>query len=810
MNGLTICAANYLPFAKTLASSFLKFHPESKFYLLLVDGDVSEITIDLGPKIIVIKPSDLDLDPEVFMRMAIYYDVTELSTALKPLGLKYLLDTGSEIAVYLDPDIEVFSGLVEIPKHLESANIALTPHSLNGFPTDELRPTARDIMASGTFNLGFIAVKNSEQSYEFLTWWNEKLIFDCISDVENNLFTDQRWIDFVPSYYSFSVIREYGYNVAYWNLHEREITKVDSGYYVNSSPLRFFHFSGYSPNKPWILSKHVADKPRVVISSNSLLKELAENYGKSAVGYGWDIKSSLAYGYSKLSEQIILTSRIRKRYRQEVIEATKGKCDFPPLATDSQESVLAWLNKQIPESGRLNVSLFDVWKGQPDLQAAFPLALGKDAKRLVWWAHKYGIGEGKINESTIKIYDTPMQSARSSNEIPLTKKLGVNVAGYFKGEFGIGQFGRLVAQAAIASDLSVTTILNDKTESRQDESFSSTESSHYYQVTVSTVNADLYPSWKNELSADLVKNSKFVGVWAWEIESFPKEMHVAFDDVDEIWANSSFARDAIQPHTRKPVFVFPCPIIAPQISENLDRSAIGLGELDEFNLFMFDYFSIFRRKNPLDLIEAHILAFPEGSGPKLIIKTINGEGHASDQEQLRYAVGTRNDIIIINSYMSREQLHSLLSECQTYISLHRSEGYGLTLAEAMSLGKPVIATAYSGNMDFMKSRNSILVPFELVPVGQDAFPYPEDSRWAQPDIKFAANAMRELREDESLRSRMGDQARIDVAAEFTMERAAEFTRIRVEYLHKRHPIQKLSKLLRKKSSKFRSRLRFLK
>jgi len=126
----------------------------------------------------------------------------------------------------------------------------------------------------------------------------------------------------------------------------------------------------------------------------------------------------------------------------------------------------------------------------------------------------------------------------------------------------------------------------------------------------------------------------------------------------------------------------------------------------------------------------------------------------------------------------------------------------------MSLGKPVIATAYSGNMDFMKPENSILVPFELVPVGQDAFPYPEDSRWAQPDIKFAANAMRELCEDEILRSRMGDQARIDVAAEFTMERAAEFSRIRVGYLHKGHPILKLSKLLRKKSSKFTSRLRF--
>jgi glycosyltransferase involved in cell wall biosynthesis len=116
----------------------------------------------------------------------------------------------------------------------------------------------------------------------------------------------------------------------------------------------------------------------------------------------------------------------------------------------------------------------------------------------------------------------------------------------------------------------------------------------------------------------------------------------------------------------------------------------------------------------------------------------------------------------------------------------------------MALGKPVVATGYSGNMDFMNSENSILVPFELVSVGEDAFPYPKDSRWAQPDLEFAANAMRELSGDESLRSRIGDQARIDVISEFTMERAAEFTRVRVEHLHKRHYFQKLFKLIRRR------------
>jgi glycosyltransferase involved in cell wall biosynthesis len=808
MDALTICAANYIPFAKTLAASFLKFHPESKFYILLVDGDVPGITADLRPEITIIKPSDLDLEPEIFMRMAIYYDVTELSTALKPLALKYLLDTGSNIAIYLDPDIEVFSELIEIPKHLEFANIALTPHSLHGIPDDGLRPSDRDIMAAGTFNLGFIAIKNSPQTYEFLTWWKEKLTFDCISDVENNLFTDQRWIDFVPSYFDFSIIRNYGYNVAYWNLHERKLSKIDGVIKASSDELRFFHFSGYKPNKPWVLSSHVSENPRVVISSSSTLMQLTQNYGRLVTDHGWKINSSLEYGYSNLNEQLKFTPGIRKRYRQEVIDAIKGNGKFPPLPSEPHESLLAWLNRQIPESGRLNVALFDVWNGQPDLQAVFPWALGKDAKGLVWWAKKYGIGEGKINESTIKVFSRPMETKSQLAKQKLTNQLGVNVAGYFNGEFGVAQFGRLVAKAAIASELPVTTLVNRRTESRQDEEFEPSESKALHAVTIGAINADQFAPWLDDLPSGLKSHSRFIGVWAWEIETFPENLVWAFDYVDEVWAISSFVRDSVKTQTKKPVYVFPGPIIAPKIAEKLDRDLIGLEDDDVYNLFMFDYFSVFRRKNPLDLITAHAIAFPEENGPKLVIKTLNGDSHRSQQEQLRYAASKRSDIIVLDSYISRNQLHSLLNECQSYISLHRSEGYGLTLAEAMALGKPVIATGYSGNMDFMNSENSILVPYDLVPVGDDAFPYAEDARWAQPDIEFAARAIRELSLDSEKRTLLGGLALSDVTSQFTMERAAEFTRIRVEHNNKKRPIQKLTKLLKKSLSKLRKRLYF--
>lgn len=794
MDALTICARNYLPFAKILAKSFLEFHPDSKFYLLLVDAEAETELGQIDSTIQVILPSDLDIDKEEFKRMTIYYDVTELSTALKPLGMKYLLDNGSEIAVYLDPDIQVFSELVEIPKHLVTASIALTPHTLHEIPRDGLRPSDFDIMASGTFNLGFIAIRSCKESYEFLRWWHERLIFDCIADIENNLFTDQRWIDFVPSYFSCSIIRDYGYNVAYWNLHERKVSKSDSVFLINDQPLRFFHFSGYKPDSPWVLSKHVADRPRVIMSEQPLVKELADHYGKLATENSKDTDGLVEYGFANFNENIKLTPGFRRRYREEVIAALRNGGKFPPIFSDPDSVILDWLNRQVPESGRLNVSLFDVWQDRPDLKRAFPFATTTQAPDLFNWAHKYGVAAGVINESAIRIFKN---SLAEPPKFTYSKKCGVNISGYFKGEFGVGQSGRLLANASKASGLPVSMINNSETISRQLESFEAGELKTMYPVTIGVVNADQYWLWKSNLPPRLRSHSTFVGVWAWEVETFPENSHEACELVDEIWAVSNFVKDAISPHTEKPIYVVPTPIIAPQITEKLDRQAIGLKNGEAFNLFMFDYFSVFHRKNPLDLVSAHILAFPDQQGPKLVIKSINGELNRNQQDQLKDAVSGRNDIIIFDSYLSREQLHSLLNECQTYISLHCSEGYGLTIAEAMSLGKPVIATAYSGNLDFMKPDNSILVPYTLVPVGKQAFPYPEDSQWAQPDIEFAADAMRELSADEGLRDRIGNKARIDVTSEFTIERAADFIQDRVKKLSKWQYLRKLKVLIKK-------------
>jgi glycosyltransferase involved in cell wall biosynthesis len=543
------------------------------------------------------------------------------------------------------------------------------------------------------------------------------------------------------------------------------------------------HFSGYRPDKPWILSKYVANNPRVTMSQQPVFKLLAERYGWAAKEFGWESETSIEYGYSEVNKYIQLTPGLRRRYRDQVLEATKGKGKFPPLPTDSIVAFANWVDGRTPESGRLSGSLFEVWKARPDLQSTFPRASTSDAEKFIDWAYTHGINEGAVSEPEIKLFDQAIEGFEGSEPVTILPDIGVNVSGYFKGEFGVGQSGRLIARAAFASGLPVSVIGNERTESRQEEVFDTSHSDVYYPVTIGVVNADQFPIWMADLPTNLRKKSRTIGVWAWEIDDFPKRFFPAFDLVDEIWAVSEFVKSSIQAHTKKPVYVVPTPIISPDVSEKLDYEAVGLSVDAEFNLFVFDYMSIAKRKNPGDLVTAHKNAFPGGDGPKLVIKAINGKLHSTQHEQLIYSASDRDDIIILDKYLSREQLHGLVNECQTYISLHRSEGYGLTIAEAMSLGKPVIATGYSGNLDFMNSDNSILVPFELVDVGDDAYPYDKTSKWAQPDLDFAAGAMRKLHEDSEFRKMLGSQARVDVTSDFTLDRAADFVRERVTKLH---------------------------
>ena len=768
MDALTICAINYLPFATVLGRSFLNYHENSNFYVLVTDGDTKEFKREKDFRYIT--PQNLELENSKFKNMSFYYDVTELATALKPSALKFLLHSGSKKVIYLDPDIEIFGSLDEVSQALDENYIVLTPHTLEPIPRDQLRPSEVDILCSGTFNLGFIGISNSKPTEVFLNWWEERLEFDCISNPKEMLFTDQRWIDFVPSYFDYHVLRHPGYNVAYWNLHERVLSQNGEKIYANNLELKFFHFSGYNPNKPWILSKYVSDKPRVLVSKNPLLSFICSRYGEQAKSFGWNQTGADEYGFDKFENGKRIPKGLRRLYRENCIDdKTSGRLTTPP------ENWTDWATQRTIDSGNLSRLLFSIWKDRPDLQRRFPDATGKEFSDFQAWAGTHGVLEGVIDSEFLGIGN--LESDTYPDQ--LTKDFGVNVAGYLKGEFGLGQSARLILNATTQARIPVATLDSNRTLSRKEEKSVTLTGRQFFPTTISVVNADHFSLWVNDIGEKISNSTKIIGVWAWEIEDFPPHMHKSFNLVDEIWTVSNFVKNSIAKHTDKKVFVYPNQITKPKIIEKINRDAFGLDEQDIYNLFIFDYASVFNRKNPIGLVNAHKLAFPNSEGPKLVIKTINGDQDPENRELLRYSVKDRNDIILFEDYLSRDQLNSLLNECGAYVSLHRSEGYGITLAEAMALGKPVIATGYSGNLDFMNSKNSILIPYVLTKIGPNSEPYPHDSFWAEPDIDKAAQELRRIFFNDEARTQLGKHA-AEVVNQFTVNRSAEFILNRVK------------------------------
>jgi len=238
-----------------------------------------------------------------------------------------------------------------------------------------------------------------------------------------------------------------------------------------------------------------------------------------------------------------------------------------------------------------------------------------------------------------------------------------------------------------------------------------------------------------------------IGYWAWELEWLPRAWHHAFSFYDEIWAASNFARDAFAKNGLRPVRLMPMAVTLPEDPIREDRAAFGLPEGATVFLFMFDFRSYASRKNPEAAIAAFQQAFPKGNeNAWLLLKTHGGETAPDAWERLRQ-LATDPRILIRDMVLERSETLNLLASTDAFISLHRSEGFGRGPAEAMLLARPVIATAYSGVMDFLSSDCAYLVGYKLVPVAASDYIGVEGQSWAEADIEEAAAHMRAIYEN---------------------------------------------------------------
>ncbi|MGZ8734642.1 MAG: glycosyltransferase, partial [Acidimicrobiia bacterium] len=303
--------------------------------------------------------------------------------------------------------------------------------------------------------------------------------------------------------------------------------------------------------------------------------------------------------------------------------------------------------------------------------------------------------------------------------------IGVNVAGYLAAELGVGEAARLLVRVAENAGVPVATFTYGVSASRQADPFvASGPTGLHHDVSILCVNANETPRFVETVERAATADKYRIGFWYWEIEEFPARFHDAFDHVDEVWVASEFTRAAIARHSDKPVSVFPLPI-APGPPSFLEPGDLGL---DGRFLFAccWDALSVPARKNPTAAIDAYVNAFDPGGDTRLLVKSVNGDRCPDAIEELRSLTRDRDDVTIVDGYWPRHWMTALVQLAGCYVSLHRAEGFGLNLAAAAAEGKPVIATGYSGNLEFMLG--DLLVPFTLVPVGPGRDPYPADAR----------------------------------------------------------------------------------
>ena len=342
---------------------------------------------------------------------------------------------------------------------------------------------------------------------------------------------------------------------------------------------------------------------------------------------------------------------------------------------------------------------------------------------------------------------------------------GVNVVGFFHGEFGVAESARLLFDAIGRTGVDHVAIPLRGVAAREDFPFEGRTSPRpLFDTTIWCVNA----SWMGPtIPAELCGAGHSIGHWFWETDTLPDDHHAGFDHVDEVWAGSTFIQEAVQRVAPCPVYTVPppTPTPAPPVAS---RAELGLPEDRFVFLFMFDYLSCMERKNPLGLIEAFRRAFAPGDGPVLVLKALNSRCDAANHARLVSAAAGHPDVWLVEDYLPSELNHALLAHADAYVSLHAAEGYGLTMAESMARGKPVIATAYSGNLDFMTPQNSFLVPYDLVtaPAG---LPFSPGTRWARPDVDAAAHLMATVVIDPVLAGERARRAAADFATLHTPE-----------------------------------------
>lgn len=371
---------------------------------------------------------------------------------------------------------------------------------------------------------------------------------------------------------------------------------------------------------------------------------------------------------------------------------------------------------------------------------------------------------------------------RSFTKNNSTRTFGINAIGYINAEMGLGQAARNLLAAlkevgipGVIFDLKVR--LNNS--ERAVEHKFQTSNGCKYAINLIAIGPDIAYRVPFLMKFDDWANSYNVGYWFWELEKFPTQWKHTCNLMDEIWVNTDFVQNSLS-QFHSCVYKVPMCIEFVEPRSKYTQSDFNLPSDCIVFLTSFDFNSSIARKNPQAVVSAFVSAFPVGDeNCCLIIKTQNGEKNLVDYEAIQDLIRIDPRIRLFDEALNIEDTRALMKFADCYVSLHRSEGFGLGLAESMYLGKPVIGTAYSGNLDFMNSDNAFLVPYALVDVQPGEYLFGVGQIWAEADVGVAATMMRDVFHNPKVREAVGENAAAYMRANHSIAVVSEALKLRL-------------------------------
>ena len=389
------------------------------------------------------------------------------------------------------------------------------------------------------------------------------------------------------------------------------------------------------------------------------------------------------------------------------------------------------------------------------------------------------LSEGIIQQALANMPTAQNFGAQSASEN------GVNLIGYIRAEMGLGEGARSDARALSAAGVAFGIINFEQANPARMGDLSWQHKERFdapFDVTLWHINADHLSGAMQAIPHHLTDQSYQIAYWAWELEVMPENWRSAIELVDEIWVPSEFVQQAIQAETEKPVSCLPhC--VAPKPDASMNRRYFGL-PMDRFLfLAMYDTHSISDRKNPKAALEAFISAFTEEQSEATLVLKVNNPTSDS-MVKLRSIIGKREDIHILQGSLSKTEIDSLIAATDCYVSLHRSEGFGLAPAEAMALAKPVILTNWSGSLEYTDAEHCLPISYELVDLEQDYGPYKKGQRWADPSLAESSAAMKKLVANREFASDLGEKAQTFIQRNFSPEAIGQRMKARLDAIRK--------------------------